>query len=434
MDAEVTHSAGTPTDPEGGGPESSTETGGGRRPQWPRWVALAGSVVVLAAAGVGWTAYQKLEGNITTDTGTAAELKRYEKQRPAPMAHDAQNILLIGSDSRSDKNAEYGRDTGTQRSDTTILLHLAADRESATAVSIPRDLMAEVPSCRGAGGERTRAQFTQFNTAFELGGPACTIRTVENLTGIRVDHHMIVDFTGFKKMVNAVQGVEVCLKEPINDEEAHLELPAGRQKLDGEDALGFVRARYSIGNGSDTERMDRQQQFLGSLVKKVRSNGVLLNPARLYPLLDAATSSVTTDAGLDSLRELYDLVRSVRHIPTEKVQFLTVPRRAYSLNANRDELVQPAASQLFNLLRNDLPVTVRTGAGKDEEAGRTGRADEAEYGPSAMTGREKPDAAVPNPSTSPSTGPDSGPSGEPSEPSGESPTYRGTTAANGMCS
>ncbi|MFG2197038.1 LCP family protein [Streptomyces sp. NPDC048639] len=396
MDADVTESAGTPDDSEGEGSGGSAERR--RRRRLLRWGALGASVVVLAAAGGGWMLYRKLEGNITTDTGTAAELKRYERERPAPMVHDAQNLLLIGSDSRADKNAKYGRDSGTQRSDTTILLHLAADRKSATAVSIPRDLMVEVPRCREPGGKESGGRFDQFNSAFELGGAACTIRTVENLTGIRVDHHMIVDFTGFKRMVDAVDGVEVCLKQDINDQEAHLKLPAGRQKLNGEQALGYVRARYSMGNGSDTERMERQQQFLGSLVKKVQSNGVLLNPTRLYPVLDAATSSLTTDSGMDSLRELYDLVRSLRHVPTEKVQFLTLPRRPYSLNANRDELVQPDAAQLFNLLRNDLDVKVSS---------RSQGAPEREPG---------------------------APSGEPSgEPTGTAPTYKGTTAANGMC-
>ncbi|MDF6020641.1 LCP family protein [Streptomyces sp. JH34] len=336
----------------------------GRGPQdgrrhWLRWTALAASFLVLVAAGVGWWLYKKLDGNITTDTSAAAELKAYEKDRPQPIARNAQNILLIGSDTRSGDNSAYGRDDGgSQRSDTTILLHLAADRGSATAVSIPRDLMTRIPSCHTDEGKATEEQFAQFNWAFELGGTACTIRTVEKMTGVRVDHHMVVDFNGFKDMVDAVDGVEVCLKEPVDDADAHLKLPAGRQELDGEDALGYVRARKSIGNGSDTERMDRQQKFLGALVNKMQSNGVLLNPTRLYPVLDAATKSLTTDPGLDSLRDLYDLVRGMRNVPTEKVQFLTVPRTEYRADPNRDELVQPDANQLFTRLRKDEPVAV----------------------------------------------------------------------------
>ncbi|MFE7337519.1 LCP family protein [Streptomyces griseus] len=375
-----------------------------RKSHWLRWTALAASFLVLVAAGAGWWLYKKLDGNITTDTSAAAELKAYEKERPTPVVMDAQNILLIGSDSRAGDNREYGRDDGgSQRSDTTILLHLAADRKSATAVSLPRDLMAEIPSCRTADDKETREQFAQFNSAFELGGTACTIRTVEKMTGIRIDHHMVVDFNGFKDMVDAVDGVEICLKEPINDKDAHLELPAGRQTLNGEEALGYVRARKTLGNGSDTERMERQQQFLGALVNKMQSNGVLLNPTRLYPVLDAATKSLTTDPGLDSLRDLYDLVRGMRDVPTEQVQFLTVPRQPYRNNPNRDELVEPDAGDLFKQLREDRPVAVVP-------------ADELEE---ARKGQEKKRDGKPDDAGSESPTP--------------TPTYSGSSAADDLC-
>ncbi|MDF6042824.1 LCP family protein [Streptomyces sp. JH14] len=373
----MTESAGPPTGPDHSaadrnGNRDTSQGGGGshrkphdadvparRRHRWLRWAALAASLLVLVAAGGGWWLYRKLDANIRTDTSAAAELRAYEKERPASVVHDAENILLIGSDSRVGDNRKYGRSYGdSQRSDTTILLHLAADRKSATAMSIPRDLMTEIPSCHQADGKPTRKQFAQFNWAFQFGGTACTIRTVERMTGIRVDHHMVVDFNGFKDMVDAVHGVEICLKEPVDDPDAHLKLRAGRQTLDGEEALGYVRARKSIGNGSDTDRMDRQQRFLGALVNKVQSNGVLLNPTRLYPVLDAATKSLTTDPGLNSLKDLYELVRSMRDVPTEKVQFLTLPRKPYPADPNRDELVQPNADRLFKRLREDAPVKV----------------------------------------------------------------------------
>ncbi|WP_421107239.1 LCP family protein [Streptomyces sp. NEAU-S77] len=330
------------------------------RRRWLRVVALGATLLVLSVAATGWWFYERLDRNIRTDTRTADELRKYEAERPVPVVRDAQNILVIGSDDRGGKeNGKYGRDTGTQRSDTTILLHLQAGGKSATAVSIPRDLMVDVPDCdRPKGGGRLAARFTQFNWAFEFGGAACTIRTVEKLTGIRVDHHVIVDFSGFKKLVNAVGGVEVCLTEPVDDDDAHLQLPSGRQVLHGEKALGYVRARYSIGNGSDTERIARQQEFLSSLVKKVQSNGVLLNPAKLYPVLSAATSALTTDPGLDTLKDLYALVRGVRDIPRERIGFLTIPRQPYTYNKNRDELVQPDADRLFRQLRLDRPVSV----------------------------------------------------------------------------
>ncbi|APY91023.1 LytR family transcriptional regulator [Streptomyces alfalfae] len=413
----MTDTAGSPAGPEGApghrgapperratqGPGAgATPTGvglGRRRRRWLHSAALGVSVLVLATAGLGWAAYRKLDGNITRDTDAAAELERYEKERPTPLVHDAQNILVIGSDTRAGEgNRKYGKDPGTQRSDTTILLHLAADRRSATAVSIPRDLMVDIPGCRTPDGSRTRPRFAQFNWAYEFGGTACTIRTLEKLTRIRIDHHMVVDFAGFKDMVDAVDGVEVCLTAPITDPDAQVNLAPGLRTLDGEQALGFVRARKSVGGGSDTDRMDRQQEFLGALVKKVRSNDVLLNPGKLYPVLDAATSSLTTDPALASLRGLYELVRGMRDIPTERVQFLTVPRKSYTYDMNRDELVEPAAEKLFTRLRTDGPVAV---VPKETER------------PASNVGDDRPDDPTPAPSPA--------------------PTFQGNTAAEPAC-
>ncbi|MGA5225145.1 LCP family protein [Streptomyces koyangensis] len=392
--------------------------GPARRPflrrRWVRWTA-AGTTVALIGAGFGaWTLYDRLQGNITRDDAVIAELERHEKERPLPSKQGALNILLVGSDTRAGQgNGQYGVARG-QRSDTVILLHLAADRRSATAMSIPRDLMVEIPSCRRTDGKSAPARTAQFNYAYSYGGTACTIRTVERLTRIRVDHHMVVDFQGFKRMVDAVDGVRICLKQPMDDKDAHVRLPAGEHTLNGEQSLGFVRARKSLGDGSDTDRMARQQQFLGALVAKVQSNGVLLNPGRLYPLLDAATSSLTTDPSIASLVNLYDLVRSMRDIPTKEVRFLTVPREAYAGDPNRDQLVEPAASELFTLLREDEPVRITPRPG---------------------------DSASPSPSASPTgTGP-AAPSA-PSAPSGTpgvgstpvpDPTFSGNSAARSAC-
>ncbi|WP_436957355.1 LCP family protein [Streptomyces sp. SudanB182_2057] len=357
----MTDTAGRPL---GSGREpGASATGDGlirrRRRRRLRNAALGAAALLLAAVGVGWAGYARLSANITPDEAAAAELARYERERPTALVRDAQNILLIGSDTRAgEANSAYGKDVRGQRSDTTILLHLAADRTSATAVSLPRDLMVDVPSCRQEDGTRSDPVFAMFNHAFEVGGSACTIRTVEKLTGIRVDHHMVLDFAGFKEIVDAVDGVEVCLDEPVDDKAAKLRLPAGRVTLNGEQALGYVRARKSLGNGSDTERIKRQQRFLGALVDKVRDDDILLNPVKLYPLLDAATSALTTDPELASLRGLYRLARGLRDIPTEQVRFLTVPRRSYVYDANRDQLVEPEAEKLFGRLRADQPVTV----------------------------------------------------------------------------
>ncbi|MFJ8732574.1 LCP family protein [Streptomyces bauhiniae] len=352
-----------------------------RRRRWLEGGALGAAVLLLAAGGTGWALYARLSDNITPDEAAARELARYDEERPTALVSGAQNILLIGTDTRAGSgNGEYGRDSGTERSDTTILLHLAADRRSATAVSLPRDLMVRIPACPRTGGGQAGPSFAMFNTAFQVGGSACTIRTVEELTGIRVDHHMVVDFSGFKQMVDAVDGVRVCLREPIDDKAAKLKLPAGRVTLNGEQALGYVRARKSLGDGSDTDRMDRQQRFLGALVEKVRGDGVLLNPVKLYPVLDAATSALTTDPELASLRGLYRLVRGVRDIPTEHVRFLTAPREAYVYDSDRDQLVQPEAGELFSRLRADRPVEV---ADTSPETGGKSPGENAGNSPSA---------------------------------------------------
>ncbi|WP_016910652.1 LCP family protein [Streptomyces xiaopingdaonensis] len=427
-----------------------------KRRRWLRRTAIGLSLLLLAAAATGWTFYRRLDGNIRTDTDTARELAEHEEERPEPRPGPALNILLLGSDSRAGDNGDYGRDEGAARADTTILLHIAGDRKSATGVSLPRDLVVDIPACTGPDGSATRAQFAQFNWAFQYGGPACTIRTVEKLTGMRVDHHAVVDFQGFKGLVDAVGGVEICLAEPVHDTDARLDLPEGRQTLEGEDALGYVRARHGIGDGSDTERMARQQVFLGSLVKKIRSSEVLLNPTRLYPLLDAATSSLTADDGLDSLGDLYGLARDVQSLPASEVRFLTVPRQPYGPDPNRDELSRPAADRLFAQLDEDQPVRVTGESEGGKEEGEESSEPPASLDPSELSepparsdssetgnaqgngGDSAKDSTVRRPGD-PAGTPD--PAGSPQHEGGdgdseeaEGPSYRGTTAAHDVCS
>ncbi|MGX9921266.1 LCP family protein [Streptomyces sp. NPDC002248] len=409
------------------------------RRHWVRWAAFGLAVVLLALTAVVWGFYRKLDRNITEDTSAAAELRKYDRERPSSVAKGAQNILLIGSDSRAGKNKEYGRDGGTQRSDTTILLHVSRDRKRATAVSVPRDLMVTIPSCRGADGKRGDERLAQFNWAFESGGTACTVRTVEKMTNVRIDHYVVVDFEGFKKMVDAVGGVKVCVERPIDDKDAHLKLAAGDQKLDGEEALGYVRVRKTLGDGSDTDRIDRQQKFLAALVSKMSGGDVLYNPGKLYPVLDAATSALTTDPGLASLRDLYGMVRDVRSVPTKDVRFLTVPREAYAADPNRDQLVQPAAERLFAQLRNDSPVRVdpdpsaSASPAPSASARVSGKPDRTEAGgedAEAAPGRDPAgtggDAA--------GTGRDGAGTGRDAAGAGNGGHYRGTTAADAGCS
>ncbi|MFJ9612125.1 LCP family protein [Kitasatospora sp. NPDC101176] len=403
-------------------PPGDPASGPGRPRRRRRWLMITAGVVAFLLVAIGallWIAYRKLDDNIQTDSATDRLLARLEAERPSRTAgaKGAENILLIGSDDRSGSNATYGGEQGTQRSDTTILLHLAADRKHATAVSIPRDVMVSVPACEKPDGTRSRAGLMQFNWAFETGGPACSIRTVEQLSGIRIDHYVILDFHGFKSMVDAIGGVEVCVPQPIHDKDAKLDLPAGRQTLHGEQALGYVRARESLGDGSDTQRMGRQQQFLAALIRKVQSQGVLLNPARLWPLLDAATSSVKADGGLSSLGALYDLTQDLRGIPSADVVFLTAPRRPYRYDSDRDEFVQPQTTQLFTALRDDRPVAVRPPASAASSAPSPGAAAGATPGPGSATGPAS-DGAVALPASPSAVA---------------SPTFEGRTADTDAC-
>ncbi|MFD7578884.1 LCP family protein [Kitasatospora sp. NPDC059817] len=439
-----------PTDPP---PTDAHPSEPGRPRRRRRWLMITAGVVAFLLVATGallWIAYRTLDGNIRTDSATDRLLARLEAERPSRTAgaKGSENILLIGSDDRSGTNSSYGGEPGTQRSDTTILLHLAADRKHATAVSIPRDVMVTVPACEKPDGTRSKAGLMQFNWAFEMGGAACSIRAVEQLSGIRIDHYVILDFNGFKTMVNAIGGVEVCVPQAIHDKDARLDLPAGRQTLHGEQALGYVRARESLGDGSDTQRMGRQQQFLAALIRKVQSQGVLLNPARLWPVLDAATSSVKADGGLSSLGALYDLTQDLRDIPSADVVLLTAPRRPYRYDSDRDEFVQPQTTQLFTALRDDRSVAVRPPGSAPSPGAVAGAGAGAGVGAGAGAGVGAGVGAGASPSPSPSpvaagagAGSDGaagavGAAGAPAKasPSADaSPTFEGRTADVDAC-
>ncbi len=331
-----------------------------RRRRWPRVLAgIASTLVLLAtgAAAAGAVLYNRLDSNInsldTTDQLGERPVKEVEPTEPV-------NILVMGSDSRTGKgnNKKYGNAVNAgiegQRSDTTILVHVSGDRTRALGMSIPRDSLVTLPVCKNKQGQRQGGHTGRFNEAFDIGGPGCTIKAVEELTGIYVDHFVVVDFNGFKDMVDAVGGVEVCLKEPVNDYHARLNLPAGKQTISGEDALAFVRARETLGDGSDIQRIRRQQDFVSSMIRKVTSAGVLANPIKLYKLLDAATKSLTTDKGLSDLQSIQGMAESMVDIRPSDVTFVTVPF-VYNSDMSTVSWEQPRADRLFKAIINDKP-------------------------------------------------------------------------------
>lgn len=316
---------------------------------------------LVTALGVVYE-YRHLSGNLTvvdvTDDIVGERPDVVEVEGPKQPI----NLLIMGSDSRDCEGCNIDNLTGDgQRSDTTIFVHLSADREHAYGVSIPRDSMVDRPVCKSDGTVYPAASYQMWNTAFSLGGPACTISQFEHETGIKIDHYIVVNFEGFKGMVDAVGGVEVCIPETIDDRAHGIYLEAGTRKLEGQQALNYVRERYAVSGGSDIGRMKRQQAFIASMASAVLSANTLANPLRLVSFLDAATKSLTLDPGLGSLKKIAGLGYEFRGIGLDKVQFLTVPNGVDPNDPNRLVWL-PSAQQVWDRLRSDQPLTKQLSA------------------------------------------------------------------------
>src|SRR4051794_6940417 len=283
------------------------------------------------------------------------------------------NILIVGSDSRSGLTAQQkqqlhvGQDVG-QRSDTMILLHIPRGGGKAILVSLPRDSYVKIPAHKDSSGHRVPASMNKLNTAYSFGGPRLTVRTVEDNTGVRIDHYVEVNFLGFVNMVNALGGVTVCTPTPISDPVRRLptggyggsglELPAGKSELDGTRALEYVRAR-EFDPSADLGRIQRQQKFMSAMVQKAKSAGVLLNPVRLFHLIGAVGKSLTTDKDFGT-KQLKDLALHLRSMSPANVQMLTVPLEPGSFNEGAVGNVvkwDPVKSKrLFRDLTKDIPL------------------------------------------------------------------------------
>jgi LCP family protein required for cell wall assembly len=320
-------------------------------------VCVSGLLVVLLVGGV--LVYRHLDGNIKSiDVASGLGTDRptpMPKQKGVP--NKPMNVLLIGSDSRDGAGNKLGGDT-PGLSDTTILLHLSGNRKLAYGVSLPRDAMVQRPKCERKDGKGTDpGGLSQFNEAYAVGGAACTGRTIEQLTGVPIDHFVVIDFNGFKKMVDALGGVEVCVPREVNDTTGHIRLPKGTYTVKGQRALDYVRVRHDIGSveNGDIGRMKRQQAFLASMSNKAVSAGTLINPVRLIRFLDAATKSLSTDPGLASISKLRSLASSFNGIGLDKIQFLTVPFQTYAPDPNRLQWA-PEATMLWKRMKADEPV------------------------------------------------------------------------------
>ncbi|MEN0129203.1 MAG: LCP family protein [Brevundimonas sp.] len=331
--------------------------------------AVCVTAVLAFGVGAGAATYMRINGNLNhADIAALVE----DEARPTkaanpddPNAGKDVNILLLGSDQRDGENAEIGGSFGGMRSDTTIVLHISADRTRVDAISIPRDSMVDIPSCKLSNGKHTGSTFGMFNSAFAFGwdqggdiasAVGCTWKTVEKNTGVHIDHSVVVDFAGFEKMVNSLGGVPICIPNEMTSKKARLHLEAGYQTLDGKQALGFARARTGtgVGDGSDTNRIGRQQQLIAAMVTAILHKNVLTDVGDLLSLLGAATSSVTTDKGL-SVSDMAGLAYTMRGIRGGNITFMTIPWGAYPADHNRVQWT-PEAATIWKRMANDEPL------------------------------------------------------------------------------
>lgn len=326
---------------------------------WLRRVVAGASILILIATSIGGGAVYAINSlgkNINAlDTSDLNNQKRPETVVQTDTS--ATNILIMGSDSREGSNGSYGNVEGA-RSDTTLLVHVYEGREAATVVSIPRDSFVEIAGCKMLNGETSIPYETKFNAAFAIGGPICTVKTVEKLTNVRINNFVVVDFDAFKKVVDAIGGVEVCLTSPAYDPivpgigGSGLDLPAGYSNITGEQALAFVRARESLGDGSDLGRIERQQEFIASMIRGMTDKGLLTNPGMIYRVLNAVTSSITTNSEFASINALQEFALSLGSLKPSKINFVTTP---YELVGKGNVGWTSEADDLWSAIRTDQP-------------------------------------------------------------------------------
>ncbi|MFF1903119.1 LCP family protein [Kitasatospora sp. NPDC058218] len=326
-----------------------------RRRKVLRAAACAFAALVVLGAGAAGYAYFKLNGNIKSVDIDA----RLGTARPPSATDGSFNILVLGSDSRAGGNgALAGGDTGdTARSDTAMVVHVDQGHARAEVVSIPRDTLVTRPDCTdGSGKAAPGAKRAMFNSAYETGGAACAVKTTEQLTGLRMDHYIEIDFAGFARVVDAIGGATVTTTVPIHDKDSGLDLPAGEHHLDGEQALAFVRTRHGVGDGSDLGRIELQKQMVKSLLGQAGGIGLFGNPVKLWSVGDTLTRSITTDSALASVNSLVGLAEELKGIGPDQLTMVTLPVETAPGDANRVVAQQPQADQLWAALKADRPL------------------------------------------------------------------------------
>ncbi|MEU6477297.1 LCP family protein [Streptomyces sp. NPDC047017] len=333
---------------------SGRSSGGGRRAsrpkrRWGRVVLLTVLVLVLAAGGTGYWLYRDLDGNIK---GVDID-KAIGDNRPEKLPTSGQNILILGSDSRAGANAALNTgDVSGARSDTALVMHIPEGRTKAVAISIPRDTLVTRPACTKKDGTRVRsATRVMFNSIYSEAGPACVVQTVEQISGVRMDHYMEIDFAGFKGLVDAIGGVTVDVPQDIHDKSSGLDITAGPHRLNGTQSLEFVRTRHGVGDGSDLGRISLQQQFMLALLSEIKKQDLLGSPTKAYKIADKLTAALTTDSDLASLTKLAEFGRSLNGVDPATMETIMLPVRYDKADPNRVVAAEPQAGQLWKAIR-----------------------------------------------------------------------------------
>ena len=353
--------------------------------------AIVTTFAVVATSLVAYAKYRGVVGSIHREKVTAAMLGK----RPPLTA--GLNILVIGSDSRQGLRTNFGADVLGARSDTSMLLHIAPGHTRADIISFPRDSMVPVLACaddkQGHPGQSAQpGELERLNATFSAGGAPCLWKTLEQETGIRIQHFVEVNFAGFQSIVNDVGGVPVCLPFAINNPQSRLRLAAGKHVVSGAQALAFVRLRENVGEGSDTQRIQRQQYFLAAVMQKLKSTNLLSQPSRVFNVVRDVAKSLTTDSGLD-LSTMLRIANSMKSLSSSSVQLVTVPVVPYAGDPAAElSWEQPQSARMFRAIERDknLPATAKAKAtqGQGEGQASHGRA-HGQPGHGARPGAER---------------------------------------------
>ncbi|MEU8710362.1 LCP family protein [Streptomyces sp. NPDC048565] len=361
--------------PEGGsgtaGPDRRSRRAprkGGKR-RVLRWVASVLALLILGTGGAGYLYYKHLNANIKKEDLTLGD-KEMADHKANAAGQTPLNILLIGSDARdSAANQKLGgaKETfgGPPLADVQMLLHLSADRSNISVLSMPRDTMLKMPRCTDPETDKVYPASTsdvQTNESLGRGGPGCTVATWYELTGITIDHFMMIDFAGVVSMADAIGGVPVCVDSNVyshtsDGKGSGLKLEKGTTSVKGKQALQWLRTRYGFEDNTDLGRTKAQHQYLNSMVRELRKGTKLTDPGKLMNLAEAATSALTVDKDLDTVKKLYDLAEELKKAPTDRITMTTMPN-VYGTGQFSGRVYPKAeeAEQVFRMIREDIPL------------------------------------------------------------------------------